>query len=48
MKITYGKNTYNNKEIIAVNNCLKIGTQMGKSVDLFEKKYQNFLKKNMV
>ena len=45
MKITYGKNTYNNKEIIAVNNCLKTGTQMGKSVDLFEKKISKFFEK---
>ncbi len=45
MKITYGKNTYNNKEIIAVNNRLKIGTQMGKSVDLFEKKISKFFEK---
>ena len=37
-KITYGKNIYNNNEIKAVLRTLKNSTQMGKSVDTFEKK----------
>ena len=36
-KITYGKNVYNQKEIFAVNKVLKNSTQMGKSVQTFEK-----------
>jgi CDP-4-dehydro-6-deoxyglucose reductase, E1 len=36
--ISYGKNVYNKREIKAVVQTLKRGTQMGKSVNLFEKK----------
>ena len=38
MKISYGKNVYDNAEISAVLNQLKKTTQMGKSVAFFEKK----------
>ena len=38
MKISYGKNVYDKKEISSVINTLKISTQMGKSVANFEKK----------
>ena len=38
MRITYGKNVYDNEEIKAVVNQLKKSTQMGKSVRTFEKK----------
>ena len=38
MKITYGKNVYNNQEIKAVVKQLKKTTQMGKSVNNFENK----------
>ena len=36
--ISYGKNVYNDEEIKAVSKTLKKSTQMGKSVDIFEKK----------
>jgi CDP-4-dehydro-6-deoxyglucose reductase, E1 len=45
MKITYGKNVYNNEEISAVVRQLKKTTQMGKSVQKFEKKISKFFKK---
>ena len=45
MKITYGKNVYNNLEISAVVKQLKKTTQMGKSVNKFEKKISSFFKK---
>ena len=38
MKISYGKNVYDKKEISSVINTLKISTQMGKNVANFEKK----------
>ena len=38
-KITYGKNVYNKKEIFAVNKVLRNSTQMGKSVQIFEKNF---------
>ena len=38
MKISYGKNVYDKKEILSVINTLKISTQMGKNVANFEKK----------
>ena len=38
MKISYGKNVYDKKEISSVVNTLKVSTQMGKSVANFEKK----------
>tara|TARA_Y100001970_G_scaffold84972_1_gene107152 strand:- start:1086 stop:2291 length:1206 start_codon:yes stop_codon:yes gene_type:complete len=38
MKISYGKNVYDKKEISSVINTLKISTQMGKNVTNFEKK----------
>ena len=37
-KISYGKNVYNKKEINAVLKTLNNSTQMGKSVETFEKK----------
>ena len=37
-KIPYGKNVYDKNEINAVVNTLKKSTQMGKSVNTFEKK----------
>ena len=37
-KITYGKNVYDSQEIKAVVKTLKNSTQIGKSVDIFEKK----------
>ena len=46
MKISYGKNVYDKKEISSVVNTLKVSTQMGKSVANFEKKIgQIFSKK---
>ena len=45
MKITYGKNVYNNQEIKAVVKQLKKTTQMGRSVYNFEKKISKFFKK---
>ena len=48
MKITYGKNVYDNREIRAVVNQLKKSTQMGYSVKKFESKIANFFLKNMV
>ena len=38
MRISYGKNVYDKKEISAVINTLKKSTQMGVSVSNFEKK----------
>ena len=44
--ISYGKNVYDKLEVNAVLKTLKKGTQMGRSVDLFEKKIAtNFAKK---
>tara|TARA_X000000950_G_scaffold222255_1_gene267688 strand:+ start:59 stop:283 length:225 start_codon:yes stop_codon:yes gene_type:complete len=37
-KISYGKNVYDNKEISAVLRTLRKSTQMGDSVNSFEKK----------
>mgnify|MGYP001354714528 CR=1 FL=1 len=45
MKISYGKNVYDNKEIKAVLNTLKKTTQMGKNVFQFEKKIKNIFQK---
>ena len=45
MKISYGKNVYDNKEINAVLKTLKRSTQMGKNVDLFEKKIAKYFSK---
>ena len=45
MKISYGKNVYDNKEINAVLKTLKKSTQMGKNVDLFEKKIAKYFSK---
>ena len=45
MKITYGKNVYNNLEIQAVVNQLKKSTQMGKSVTKFENKVSKIFAK---
>ena len=47
MKITYGKNVYGKEEIKAVVNKLNLSTQMGQSVEIFEKKYLNYFQKNM-
>ena len=45
MKITYGKNVYGKEEIKAVVNKLNLSTQMGQSVEIFEKKYLNYFQK---
>ena len=45
MRITYGKNVYDNEEIKAVVNQLKKSTQMGKSVRTFEKKISEIFSK---
>ncbi len=46
MKVSYGKNVYGSEEINSVLKTLKKSTQMGKSVELFEKKIgKYFLKK---
>ena len=45
MKISYGKNVYDNEEIKAVLNQLKKSTQMGKSVDTFENKIAKLFSK---
>ena len=45
MKISYGKNVYDNEEIKAVLNQLKKSTQMGKSVDIFENKIAKLFSK---
>ena len=47
-KIPYGQNVYDSKEINAVLQTLKKSTQMGKSVDNFEKKFQGYFLKNLV
>ena len=39
MKITYGKNLYNNLEISSVVRTLRKTTQMGKSVFKFKKRF---------
>ena len=44
-KITYGKNVYDNKEVYAVLKKLKESTQMGKSVNDFEKKISQMFSK---
>ena len=44
-KIPYGKNVYDYKEINAVLKKLKESTQMGKSVNYFEKKISNMFSK---
>ena len=44
-KVTYGKNVYGNKEISAVLNSLKKTTQMGLSVEKFEKKISKLTNK---
>ena len=43
--ISYGKNVYNDEEIKAVSKTLKKSTQMGKSVDIFEKKISKLFSK---
>ena len=45
MKINYGQNVYNQKEINAVLKTLKNGTQMGSSVGKFEKNISKFFSK---
>ena len=45
MKINYGQNVYNQKEITAVVNTLKGGTQMGSSVSKFENNISKFFSK---
>ena len=45
MKITYGKNVYNNEEISAVLSKLKKSTQMGESVHSFENKIAKLFSK---
>ncbi len=44
-KISYGKNVYDKKEINAVLKTLKKSTQMGKSVEIFEKKIAKIFSK---
>ena len=44
-KISYGRNVYDKKEINAVVNTLKKSTQMGRSVDQFEKKISKYFSK---
>jgi CDP-6-deoxy-D-xylo-4-hexulose-3-dehydrase len=44
-KIPYGQNVYDSKEINAVLQTLKKSTQMGKSVDNFEKKISGLFSK---
>ena len=46
-KISYGQNVYNHKEISAVLNTLKNGTQMGRAVEIFERKLSKFFSKNI-
>ena len=45
MKITYGKNVYGKEEIKAVVNKLNLSTQMGQSVEIFEKKISKLFSK---
>ena len=45
MRISYGKNVYDKKEINAVLKTLNNSTQMGKNVDLFEKKIAKYFSK---
>ncbi len=45
MKISYGKNIYDSKEIRAVIRTLKKSTQMGNSVLNFEKKISTYFSK---
>ena len=45
VKISYGKNVYDKKEINAVIKTLNNSTQMGKNVDLFEKKIAKYFSK---
>ena len=45
MKISYGKNVYGKEEINAVTNQLKKSTQMGKSIQMFEKLISNYFSK---
>ena len=45
-KISYGKLVYGSKEISAVNNLLKRGTQLGKNTYQFEKKIAKLFNKN--
>jgi len=44
-KIPYGKNVYDNKEINAVLKTLKKSTQMGASINSFEKKIAKLFSK---
>ena len=48
MKITYGKNVYGKEEISAVVKQLQQTTQMGKSVQKFERSVSRYFSKNMV
>ena len=45
MKISYGKNVYNQKEINSVLRTLKKSTQMGMAVKKFEKNISNLFQK---
>ena len=47
MKISYGKNVYNNEEINAVLKKLKQSTQMGDAVEKFEKKIARMFSKKI-
>ena len=48
MKISYGKNIYDSKEIKAVVKTLKKSTQMSESVNKFEIQISKIFGKNMV
>ncbi len=45
MRISYGKNVYDKKEINSVRRTLKKGTQMGKNVEKFEKLVSKYFQK---
>ena len=45
MKINYGQNVYDKKEINAVLKTLKKSTQMGMNVELFEQKIAKYFSK---
>ncbi|MEK9728076.1 MAG: hypothetical protein VW397_08240, partial [Candidatus Margulisiibacteriota bacterium] len=46
MFVSYAKTVYGQKEIDAVTNCLKQGTQMGSHASAFESKISNLFNKN--
>ena len=48
MKVNYGQNVYDQKEINAVVKTLKKGTQMGSAVREFEKKLSKIFQKKIL